>query len=68
MGQQSAPAFEPHAFTSKIASWMYCRKCGLIRLRNPLTDWCVSKGCNYDEHPQYRAKVRQYTSPAWLKG
>lgn len=55
--------FEPHSFAYRLCSWMYCSGCGLLRLHNPLTDWCASKGCNYADHPSYRNKVHSLTSP-----
>lgn len=36
-----------------------CSRCGLVRLRNPLTDWCIAKGCYHEDHPQYKAKTKQ---------
>jgi len=36
----------------------YCYSCGLVRLRNPLTDWCVDKGCYHEDHPQYKSKIK----------
>ena len=38
-----------------------CKGCGLIALRNPLTDWCVEKGCYYEAHPQFKSKVKSLT-------
>jgi hypothetical protein len=34
-------------------SWPVCRKCGLIYLNNPFSQWAVRMGCNNDQHPQY---------------
>ncbi len=56
-----APAFkqEPHSFQPvKRLPYQVCTGCGLVRLRNPLTDWCVRYGCNHAEHPGFRAAVR----------
>ena len=36
-----------------------CIYCGLLALNNPLTDWCIQKGCNYEDHPQYKSKIKQ---------
>lgn len=54
---------EEHDFQKlyKGIPWLVCRKCGLIRLRNPLTDWCVKKGCNYNEDLNYKAVVKNLT-------
>lgn len=58
--------YEPHNFAFKLGSWVYCSGCGLIRTRNPLTEWCIDKGCNYREHPGYRHAVHKFTDP-WRK-
>lgn len=36
-----------------------CKHCGLLLLRNALTSWCDAHGCNYADHPDYRAAVRR---------
>lgn len=61
MAKQHVP--EPHRFR-KLAGvpWPYCPGCGLLKLHNPLTDWCVRHGCNHEEHPGYRAAVRTLTA------
>jgi hypothetical protein len=59
---------EPYVF-KKHGPWIqmkrvgksYCLGCGLVRLNNPLTRWCMEKGCNHDDHPQYQQKVKQLT-------
>jgi hypothetical protein len=58
---------EPHSFKSdnlisRIIGRAICTGCSLVKLRNPLTDWCISKGCNYSEHPGYKEACR--TLPA----
>jgi hypothetical protein len=45
----------------------YCRRCGLVKLNNPITNWCVSQGCYYDEHPKYKQTLKRMTSQKWLK-
>jgi len=47
---------EPHNFVKLYRSipWLVCSKCGLVRLRNPFTDWCVRNGCDADERPDYK--------------
>lgn len=37
----------------------YCYRCGLVALNNPLTDWCVAKGCYHDDHPAYKSQVKK---------
>lgn len=39
----------------------YCTSCGLVRLNNAISDWCVGRGCEYDLHSQYTSKVKQLT-------
>jgi hypothetical protein len=39
----------------------YCTTCGLVAIRTKITEWCIDKGCNYDDHPQYKQKVRSLT-------
>ncbi len=66
----SSPAVRlvtPHAFTrdlpvAKIIGRDVCRFCGLARLHNLLTDWCVAKGCDFRDHPGFPAACR--TLPA----
>jgi len=49
----------PHRWTAiKHFPRELCAGCGLVRLRNTLTRWCESHGCDHDEHPGYRAAVR----------
>ena len=50
--------YEPHSFNRKVKHWNYCSGCGLVALRNPLTEWCIAKGCNFRYHPQYRSKLK----------
>ena len=49
---------EPHAFNRKLKCipWVICSKCGMIRLKNPFSDWCAQNGCNHDEHPGYETE------------
>lgn len=37
-----------HAFTWRILSWMACRKCGLVCLRNESTTKAMAKPCGGD--------------------
>jgi hypothetical protein len=50
---------EPHTFapTKKLA-WLRCKNCGLLTLRNELTEWCIRMGCNAHDHPEYAARCR----------
>lgn len=56
--------FEGHAWkadrpVAKLTSRAICIHCGLLRLRNLLTDWCVRQGCNYEDHPGYTQAMRR---------
>ena len=44
----------PHSmkFNSKVGKSV-CSNCGLVGLRNALTDWSVRMGCLSSEHPQF---------------
>lgn len=42
-----------------------CSRCGLLALNNPITEWCVGKGCNYEDHPQYKSKLKRLTKRNW---
>ena len=53
----------PHSPSkSKTLPWQWCRRCGLLYLRNPATNWCIEKGCNYDDHPQYSQMIKRLTA------
>jgi hypothetical protein len=51
---------EPHAPKPLGKHWgiPVCKKCGLLYLKNELTQWCVRQGCNYEEHPEYAKRVK----------
>ena len=47
-------SFEAHTpIPLKGTPWLYCRYCGLVYLRNPITRWCIKMGCNANYHPNY---------------
>jgi len=35
-------------------SWLVCKKCGLVYLRNEFAAWCIKMGCNNADRPQYK--------------
>lgn len=37
------------------------QRCGLVRLKNEFTEWCVRHGCNNAEAPGYRAARKALT-------
>lgn len=45
----------------------YCRNCGLVALRNPISDWCVEKGCEYKNHSQYAHAFRKLAGGMEIK-
>lgn len=56
-----------HDFTkATVAGKAYCIHCGRMCLRNPLTAWCVKKGCDYKEDPGFRRALA--TLPAQHRG
>lgn len=61
----STPKVTPHQWAKRKAlPWPVCRCCGLVQLRNPLTAWCVARGCDYAEAPGYAAAVRELGRPS----
>lgn len=42
-----------------------CACCGLMILRNKATDWCVDKGCNYEDHNSYESAMKRLTKQQW---
>ena len=56
---------EPYKFKAhapkkvKFMPWSVCWGCGLVFLHNSLTSWCVTKGCNYQDHPEYAKQVKK---------
>jgi hypothetical protein len=47
----------------KLVPWPVCKGCGLLKLHNPLTDWCVRNGCNHEDHPGYKSAVASLGKP-----
>ena len=52
-------SYESHS-TQKIKGmpWLYCKHCGLVFLRNKLTNWCAKMGCNYSYHKNYESQIK----------
>jgi hypothetical protein len=50
-----------HSFSRTVGGKQICQSCGLVGLNNPLTEWCINKGCMYDIHPQYKSTVKKLT-------
>jgi hypothetical protein len=51
-------SFEAHSPTKlKNTPWLYCKYCGLVYLRNPITNWCIKMGCNYRYHKDYQTML-----------
>lgn len=54
--------YSGHSFRQmKGVGKQVCNNCGLIALRNKATDWCIDKGCNYEDHPQYKQAMKRLT-------
>lgn len=55
--------FKSHTYkTARCLPYAFCTGCGLLRLRNPLTDWCDRNGCNHADLPGYAAAVRSLSA------
>jgi len=53
---------EPHKWHSiKGIPWPVCKRCGLVRLKNEFTEWCIRHGCNNAEAPGYRSARKALT-------
>ena len=50
---------KPHQFTTTHAGKSCCRCCGLLALNNRATDWCIQKGCNFTDHPEYKNAMKR---------
>jgi len=33
--------------------WRYCKGCGLVFLKNEITELCKRLGCDFEDHPEY---------------
>jgi hypothetical protein len=59
---EQKPKYEghvPHRFDKlRFLPWFVCRNCGLVRMRNPATDWCAKMGCDHEWHPGYKLAMR----------
>lgn len=54
--------FKGHSFRPmKGIGKQVCSGCGLIALNNKATDWCIDKGCNYEDHPQHKQAMKRLT-------
>jgi hypothetical protein len=52
-------SFEAHTPTKlKGTPWLYCKHCGLVYLRNYITQWCIKMGCNNEYHPEYKMRLK----------
>jgi hypothetical protein len=38
----------------KGTSYLYCKYCGLLYLKNSITRWCIRMGCNNEYHRDYK--------------
>jgi hypothetical protein len=60
---------DPHNFQNPKNRFYkpVCFRCGLMRLNNKATDWCVKQGCDFEEHPDYKIRLKELTSDARLR-
>ncbi len=57
--RKQAYKMDPHHFgVMRRLPWLRCKHCGLLTLRNPLTEWCIRMGCNANDHPEYASRAR----------
>jgi hypothetical protein len=55
--QREPYKYAPHSWGYlKAAGRNICNHCGLVRLKNDFTEWCVKMGCNNADHPGYKAQ------------
>lgn len=65
-GNKEPYKMEGHSWTIlKHVGKQYCKNCGLVRLNNPFTVWCIDKGCNNADHPQYQTIRAKLTKQEW---
>lgn len=59
---------KPHHWTHWCLPIPICASCGLLALKNSLSRWCVEKGCDYAEHPEYQRQVKKggYGFEKWI--
>lgn len=50
---------EPHNFTMGVGRTPYraCWNCGLVAMKNELSQWAIRMGCNHKDHSSYQAKL-----------
>jgi hypothetical protein len=64
--QREVYKYVGHSFKPlKGVGKQYCTRCGLLALNTPITQWCVDKGCNYEDHKQYKSKLKTLTKMEW---
>lgn len=56
--------FEGHKFENPKNRFYkpVCFRCGLMSLNNKITHWCVKKGCNHQDHPDFNRVLKEYTT------
>lgn len=60
--------YVPHNFvTHKKIPKPFCQICGLVNVRNPITEWAIKKGCNNADHPQYKQVLKKLTKQFTLR-
>ena len=60
----AAYKYKGHSFVPmKGVGKQVCRVCGLVALKNAATQWCIDKGCNAEDHPQYKQAMKRLAKP-----
>ena len=49
--------YEKHRPKKYIKRFPYaiCVYCGLVYLKNPLTQFCIKFGCRHEDHPKFKS-------------
>ena len=53
--------YEGHSFRkmTKRLPIMMCSNCGLVRLKNKFSTWCIKLGCLHELHNQYKFQLKR---------
>lgn len=61
-GKKDTYKMKGHSFQIlKGTGKQFCTSCGLVALNNQITQWCINKGCNYSDHPQFKSTLKRLT-------
>lgn len=58
--------FQGHEWVQfSLVGKQVCKGCGLVFSNNLATQWCIKKGCDYKEDPNYKSAMKRLTKPSW---